>query len=66
MNHVNGTPAAIARLIITWACRGLVVNSTCSAMPVARKAATMSSSDTARSRRIPYCAAQPPGRALER
>src|SRR5690349_10439604 len=24
VNHANGTPASIARLIIAWACRGLV------------------------------------------
>jgi hypothetical protein len=57
VTHANGTPAAIARLIITWACRGLVMNSTSSGMPAARHRPRSSAQDCGRysSRSISAC-----------
>ena len=57
MNQANGTPAATARAIIAWACRGLVVNSTSSGMPAARHRSGSSVQDCGRysSRSISAC-----------
>ena len=57
MNHANGTPAATARPIIAWACRGLVANSASSGMPASRHRSGSSAQDCGRysSRSISAC-----------